>query len=440
MREIKNIKINGVKKPLEGKNAYEIALEEGFVGTRAEWLASLKGEKGEKGEDGKPNNYFYEEKGINLFDKTAPRESGFLTGNGQLITTTAYDHATIPVEVGKTYTHPVYVYYTGEGTAVRTACCDKDGVYIGFIEGTLSEDKQYLSVTITEARNHTTGATIDTEIAFVKVSVATQTSNTHHVDNFMFVEGDTYPDTYESYQENAVYLRDDIRVKSTDSILKGKSVVFTGDSICAATSDESGVLGWAERIGVANGMHWLNKGINGATITEGLGKPCIADTDFGESPDYIIMEGGTNDADLIGTYENFTPEKYGSFNMYNYTGEFDKTTFCGAVEHLFKRVTTDYAGAKIGFIIAQKMGSCSSASDYTAEKSRRRFYFETIITLCKKWGIPYLNLWDDCYLCPMNPTHNTSGQNLMYVGDYQHLAKRGYDYVTPIIEAWMRSL
>ena len=53
MREIKNIKINGVKKPLEGKSAYEIALEEGFEGTKEEWLASLKGEKGEKGAEGK---------------------------------------------------------------------------------------------------------------------------------------------------------------------------------------------------------------------------------------------------------------------------------------------------------------------------------------------------------------------------------------------------
>lgn len=41
MREITHIKINGKRNPLEGKSAYEIALEEGFVGTRAEWLDSL---------------------------------------------------------------------------------------------------------------------------------------------------------------------------------------------------------------------------------------------------------------------------------------------------------------------------------------------------------------------------------------------------------------
>lgn len=35
-----------------GKSAYEIAVQNGFVGTQAEWLNSLKGEPGQNGEDG----------------------------------------------------------------------------------------------------------------------------------------------------------------------------------------------------------------------------------------------------------------------------------------------------------------------------------------------------------------------------------------------------
>lgn len=35
-----------------GKSAYQVAVDEGFVGTEAEWLASLVGEKGEDGADG----------------------------------------------------------------------------------------------------------------------------------------------------------------------------------------------------------------------------------------------------------------------------------------------------------------------------------------------------------------------------------------------------
>lgn len=38
----------------DGKSAYEIAVDNGFVGTETEWLASLKGEKGDKGDTGSP--------------------------------------------------------------------------------------------------------------------------------------------------------------------------------------------------------------------------------------------------------------------------------------------------------------------------------------------------------------------------------------------------
>ncbi len=37
-----------------GKSAYEIAVENGFEGTEAEWLESLKGQNGSNGQDGKP--------------------------------------------------------------------------------------------------------------------------------------------------------------------------------------------------------------------------------------------------------------------------------------------------------------------------------------------------------------------------------------------------
>lgn len=36
----------------EGKSAYELAVEEGYAGTKAQWLASLKGDPGAPGEDG----------------------------------------------------------------------------------------------------------------------------------------------------------------------------------------------------------------------------------------------------------------------------------------------------------------------------------------------------------------------------------------------------
>ena len=37
---------------VQGKSAYEIAIENGYEGTEQEWLQSLKGKDGEKGEKG----------------------------------------------------------------------------------------------------------------------------------------------------------------------------------------------------------------------------------------------------------------------------------------------------------------------------------------------------------------------------------------------------
>ena len=55
MAIIKGFRINGEDIPtgIEGKSAYQIALDNGFEGTKAEWLASLKGEPGKDG--GVPN-------------------------------------------------------------------------------------------------------------------------------------------------------------------------------------------------------------------------------------------------------------------------------------------------------------------------------------------------------------------------------------------------
>ena len=40
----------------EGKSAYQVAVDDGFVGSESEWLASLKGEKGDQGPKGDPGD------------------------------------------------------------------------------------------------------------------------------------------------------------------------------------------------------------------------------------------------------------------------------------------------------------------------------------------------------------------------------------------------
>lgn len=231
-----------------------------------------------------------------------------------------------------------------------------------------------------------------------------------------------------------------------------KIIVFDGDSMCQASSEAKGTKerGWAYRIGTKNQMNWHNFGIGGGTITAEVyslvtGKPkhwvCRnIDNIHNEVPelDYLILEGGTNDADLL----RDNPERFGEIIPEDYSGQYDDTTFCGAVETLFFKALNYYPNAKIGFIIAPKMGV-----DDDNEIHYRRVFFLTIIEICKKWGVPYIDLWECCPINPKLKVYYDDSLSLeenvaagkAYV-DGQHLSKVGYDIITPKIDAWIKTL
>lgn len=234
-------------------------------------------------------------------------------------------------------------------------------------------------------------------------------------------------------------------------LLQGKTIVFDGDSICQAGSEGTYPnCGWAYRIGVNNHMNWHNFGLGGGTLTAevyslvtGKARHCISrsiDTIHNNfsSLDYLILEGGTNDADLLAK----SPEKFGTMDLDDFNGNYDDQTFCGAVESLFFKALSYYPTAKIGFIIAPKMGAC----DIAIFKNRRS-YFMKIIDICHKWGIPYIDLWDGCPLNPRLPVYydpKLSKEENVAAGkayvDGQHLTGIGYDVVSSKIETWIRTL
>lgn len=229
--------------------------------------------------------------------------------------------------------------------------------------------------------------------------------------------------------------------------LMHKSATFFGDSICAGDTTPVGDRnyshwGWAGRIGYPNNMVWKNLGVNGASITSMTGRSCIADivtAEIASNPNtnYIIIEGGTNDADIIASNPNYT---LGTFDPYDYTSQYDTTTFCGSLETLFRNILEAIPDKKIGFIIAQKMGV------YVSSITNRKTLFDKAEGICKKWGIPYINLWDSCTLNPMlesyyDPNMTTSENNASkYYVDGQHLTDKGYDFISPMIANWMNTL
>ena len=54
VRPIGKTSSGGLAVDVSGMSAYEVAVANGFIGTEAAWLASLKGDRGSKGEQGEP--------------------------------------------------------------------------------------------------------------------------------------------------------------------------------------------------------------------------------------------------------------------------------------------------------------------------------------------------------------------------------------------------
>lgn len=231
--------------------------------------------------------------------------------------------------------------------------------------------------------------------------------------------------------------------------LKGKTIIWNGDSICAGSE----IVGnWAKIIVEKYGVETKNYAVGGGTI--GFGFPNMksgnprhsvlktVDVMYEEYPDadYVILEGGTNDADLVSRGDSEVT--LGSFDPQNYSGNYDLTTFCGCLETLFYKALKYWNGKKIGFIVAHKMG--------TAETSRRnrRLYFDKAVEICKKWGIPYVDLWEGSYLNPCLPwmynpdktADENRADNTGYYSDGQHLTARGYEFTAEIIETWLNTL
>ena len=225
-----------------------------------------------------------------------------------------------------------------------------------------------------------------------------------------------------------------------------KEIVFDGDSICHATSEtNSDRGGYAYRIGTDNIMIWHNEGVSGGTITaetysESTPRHWVSrniDTIHTNYPnaDYIILEGGVNDADLniaLGTFSE------SGFDV----SSFDDTTYLGALEKLFAKAVSYYPNGKVAFIIPPKMGYQSPANaDYSAPANRKRVYFDYAIEVCKKWGVPYLDLWNES---PMNPSltayYDAENPDNNAYTDGEHFTKIGFDRMTPAIQAFIQNL
>ena len=218
-------------------------------------------------------------------------------------------------------------------------------------------------------------------------------------------------------------------LSSTVEKLSGKTALFLGDSITfgardraniyGVTSINEGAGGWAARIGYYTGMKVTNNGVSGACIsTSRVESSSVKHYIYnnlvatqGKTYDYVIMHGLFNDASdgvELGTPQgkaNFDPDKA------------DVTTYAGGLELLFYQARVQNPNAILGFIVNFHT---DRAVDQTA-------YAELAIAICKDWGIPYLDLY------------NNPGFSVEF-DDQLHPTSYGYDCMYTIVANWMATL
>ncbi|MBE6556938.1 MAG: SGNH/GDSL hydrolase family protein [Ruminococcaceae bacterium] len=219
-------------------------------------------------------------------------------------------------------------------------------------------------------------------------------------------------------------------IKKQDwGVLYKKSVLFAGDSITFGSQD-NGIYAnrsWGGRVAEKYSMKLTNVGVSGASVSTSRGsKRIIAQLSNATSAkyDYVILHGGTNDAMDNAPIGQVTPK--------GQTSGFNTATFAGALEELFATAKTRWPDAKIGYIINYKTPNPKN-SDHTGARNAAPYYVEAR-KVCEKWGIPYLDMFQDTAIDGVLESSKTTYTMLP---DNLHPNAAGYDYLYKLVERFM---
>lgn len=177
--------------------------------------------------------------------------------------------------------------------------------------------------------------------------------------------------------------------------LKGKKVIAFGDSIIDGhVYKQAGFVEFtAEKEGMVIENNYANNGAQimpGSTADdEGLGGVILDDqiqaaAGDGRNPDFIIFDGGTNDA-----YETVL-DKLGDGDDPDPAAD----TFAGAFRNTILAMKRNWPKARIIYVAAHKLGARSRKVQEALHKLE--------LDICKKQGVAVANLYDDSELDTSN--------------------------------------
>lgn len=206
--------------------------------------------------------------------------------------------------------------------------------------------------------------------------------------------------------------------------LAGKTLYVAGDSIAYGKGSAGG---YGKCIADRYGMQLINEAVDGATLAvnvpdnvnggyrTSIGMTVKRSTEL-EKADYILLEGGVNDA--------WNNAELGTLMNENFYPSFYITSTIGTLEAMLDYLTKKRGDKRVAYVFPHGGLFASSENWY-------KTYKPAILSALKKWGVPYVDI-EEC--APPMGAHGVSELSDKYTIDGTHPNKAGYErfYMEPI--------
>lgn len=357
---------------------------------------------------------------FNLFDKDAATVGSYAVRENIVNNSSYYVSDYIEVK-------PL-TYYVVPNTASQVGSCfDKNKTYLGQLKRS-SMPQPYSDKTII----FTTATT-----KYIRVNGFSGVASAYvtcPINEYMVIEGKTYPENYTPYNGLKPLIKPDCIPENKElvdrvnrsNILYGKTLMTIGDSITRglmiAVSEETGYeLTYGGLTAYRNDMKFINTGWSGGTIANDQVKPFInngvINVALGDTvPDYLTIWYGWNDyareAILLGDINST-----------------DETTYYGAWNIALNLLINKYPTTKIGVIVPYGMN---------AE------WRQAVRDVAKKWGVPYLDLYEN-QSCIFDNEYGVEPsiaelRKATFLADHCHPNSAGYEWLSTMYEAFLRRM
>lgn len=207
------------------------------------------------------------------------------------------------------------------------------------------------------------------------------------------------------------------------SPLAGKTLYVAGDSIAYGKGSAGG---YGKCIADKYGMTLTNEAVDGATLTpnitdkvyggtRGCISTVVANSTALAKADYILLDGGVNDA--------WNNAPVGALTD-GVAAAYDETTMTGALEKMLDDLATNHSDKCVAYVFPHGGMFAGSENWY-------KTYKPAILAALKKWGVPYVDIAETT---PPMGKHGVSELGDKYTSDGTHPNAAGYErfYAEPI--------